>query len=80
MQISKKHLAIFVSAATFGSVVAGAALLLRTEVAQAQQSAFKVTGSLALPGLGASLSRMEDEEAGVVCYVAPSGFFSCLKK
>jgi hypothetical protein len=49
--------------------------------AQQQPRGFAVTGSLAIPGQGsAMMTRLEDRETGIVCYMAPTGFFSCAAK
>lgn len=46
----------------------------------ASQSNFELTGTLSVPGVGNPLKRIEDKEEGVICYMFPSGMFSCVKK
>ena len=84
MYISNQKLLVIVGAA--GLVGGGLALAIQTNVAHAQQSgaskAFVVTGQLnaLIPEGRLTLTRMEDKETGIVCYVAIPGFLSCVKK
>jgi hypothetical protein len=39
----------------------------------------KVTAVVSVPG-GRELTRWEDPEYGIVCYLNPAGFFACVKK
>ena len=76
---------ISLSIATIIGIAIGVAIATAFPMANAaSQSGFVITGTLSLPGVPAAsgaINRIEDKEAGVICYqFAQGGLVSCVKK